>query len=486
MAIDVANLLRQLLLLYDPTLDVTAGARLDTTVITPMVQRVDPQLTQTSAAAFLNARITEAYPELDGYGFEDSTLLPAQVLATSVQRELARIEAILTSPRFENLTLEEARLRAAQYFVYGADGTRAQVRIRVYFATLRDRIIPLDATFYGTNNLRFYPISPKNVLVEEQEQDPETGEYYYDVLCYAENTGTRYNTLPGTIRVVTGVPGAARCNNLSRQTIDGVDGDTQSTLYEKTLNTAERSLTKVGGITLYIEEVFPTLYDKVRVVRAGDDEMIRDRMRVVLEIVGDPVMYVGSAIASLSGTGTAEQLNPYPGLSPDVTNLFTVDASVIGMSPGDIISVDDFDIPILEVDTVSEQLLLNSIVIRSYGGGMFPGPYLVYGGADLLRTDILSVPSGTLLEGTSGDRLYAEKWPDPGSKPTTYDLEVSGGKFRVAPIINIFGKGVCDPYVATDIHQIFDVGGTHYGFQYPESTGQRDWRAADYQVTRRQ
>ena len=472
MAIDVTSLIRQLLLLYDPTLDVTPGSRLDTTVIVPMSQRIEPQLTQTSAASFLRARLVEAYPELDGYGFEDSTFQPAQVLTTTVQRELARVEAILTSPRYENLTLEEARLRAAQFFVYGADGTRTQVSIRVYFATLRDRTVPLDAVFYGTNNLRYYPISPRNVLSEEQEQDYETGEYYVDVLCYAENTGSRYNVQPGVIRVVNGIPGAARCNNLSSSTVDGVDGDTQSTLYNKVLNTAERSLTKVGGITLFIEETFPSLYDKVRVVRAGDEEMVRDRLRIVLELIGDPVMYVGRDITSLSGfNGIAGQLEPYPGLTPDVTNKFVV-PSTVGMEVGDVITVTSggmFDLPILDIDEDVTTMTLDSVDFVTFGTDLYVAPYVVYGGADLLRSDILSLhagaqPAGTGLTGSTGDRIYTQSWPTVGTAPTTYDLVVSGGHHRVGPVIVIIRKELCTPFNVADYHVVMDYSLTEFGF----------------------
>jgi len=455
MAIDIGSLARNLLLLYDPSLDVSLGSRMDATVVTPLVQRLEPQLSQTSAASFLRSRLDEAYPELDGYGFEDTQFTPSQVLATSVQRELARLEVVLGSPRFELLTLEEARIRAAQMFVYGADGTRTQTTIRVFFATARDRPIPADAAFYGANNLRYYPVTPRTVLSEEQEQDSTTGEYYADILCFAENTGSRYNVQPNTIKIVLGVPGAVRCTNMARQTIDGVDADTQEVLYQKVLNTAERSLTKLGGITLYIEETFPTLFDRVRVVKSCDEEMVRDRLRIELEVIGQPIMYIGSEISELSGSGEAlilEFAEPiFVNLQPDVTNLFLV-TTAFGMRVGDILTIDNFDLPILAIDSglLGDVITIDSVQMINYGNNLEVRPYLVFNGADLLRSDIIGLvsgaePFGVELAGDTGDYIFAQTWPTVATGPSTYPLTLAGGEYRAGQTIDIYRTGLANP-----------------------------------------
>ena len=276
---DIQTFLQDLLLRYDPAIDLSDGSRAQVELIEPILGRIGTDPFDTDIETFIRERITQAFPTLNisqTSALEDTLVSPMRVLMEPIVREIKLVKLRQSAvANVESVGDDEVDAVMANFFESRKAGGYARGAVRVWFTaptTVSFTIIQIASTRSG---LRFIPSPAQTITADTMVLNRDGQEFYCDVTYVAEKRGDEYNVDRNEIISIANLPAAARVKNLNRfdsgqpreNSIDYV-GRVESKL-------SDRTLTVSRGILSELTDNFPSV-QRVQVIGFKDPEMLRD------------------------------------------------------------------------------------------------------------------------------------------------------------------------------------------------------------------
>ena len=274
---DFEAFIREKLLEWDGTVDVSPGSPIDTQLIQPLLARIGTDPFSSNLPLFMRDRIAQEFPELaqnDGDPLLDMTKI-FEMLLDPLSREINRI-ALCQSLRDPNLlNTDEAEALGANLFASRNKGDTARVIVRLYFSTPRSKTINPSDYAVSKSGLLFYPTSQQSIKDTEMLLNQEGSYYYFDVSAQAEGPGDQYNVGPDEINNMPTVTDVVRATNKSRAD-SGMPAETAAQFIGRAeQDLSEKSLNTIRGIVSKLSSSFPEI-SRIAVVGFQDPEMGRD------------------------------------------------------------------------------------------------------------------------------------------------------------------------------------------------------------------
>lgn len=315
--------LEDLLLRFDPDIDISAGSRAQSDIIEPIVARIGPDPFDDDIQTFIRDRIRQVYPDLAISDVDDLTdvlIDPMAVLMEPLTREVKLIKLRASLRNIESLSDDEVDALMANYFESRITGGYALGVVRAYFSAPQSVSVILTNAASTRGGLRFFPTRPQQITADQMLLNVEGSEYYFDINYTAENRGTEYNVEPGDIVSIANLPTATRVRN-NRRFRDGSPRETSIKFAARTeAGQSDKTLTVSRGIIRTLTEAFPALR-RLFVVGFLDPEMERDVIRGgSLGPVPDP-----DTLGAFFGTAT-----PVDDLDADLTTPIIEVATGVG------------------------------------------------------------------------------------------------------------------------------------------------------------
>ena len=275
---DTRAFLEELVLRYDPSADVTDGARAQTELIDPILNRVGIDPFDEDIEVFVRERVRKAFPSLaitEADDLTDVLIDPIRVLFEPLVREVKLVKLRSSLRNISSLSDDEVDALMGNFFSVRVSGGYAVGVVRAYFSTPQTVSITQTQPATTRSGLRFFPTRPQQITADQMLLNIDGSEYYFDINYTAENRGDEYNVEPNEVVSVANLPSATRARNLrrfrggiARESSADFSARTQRSLSDKTL-TVER------GISATLYENFPTLR-QLLVAGFRDPEMVRD------------------------------------------------------------------------------------------------------------------------------------------------------------------------------------------------------------------
>jgi len=273
--------LENLLLRFDPDLDIGEGSRARVELIDPIVTRVGPDPFDDDIQTFILSRIQQTFPNLaitEEDALRDVLIDPMRVLLEPLVREVRLIKLRSSLRNLESLGDDEVDALLGNFFEARVAGGYALGVVRCYFSSPQTVSFSVVNAATTRTGLRFFPTRPQQITADQMLLNVEGSEYYVDVNYRGEGRGEEYNVEPDQIISIANLPSAARITNrrrfgggTPRETNTEFAARVQSSVSDKTL-TVER------GIRRTLKEAYPGLR-RLFVVGFRDPEMKRDVVR---------------------------------------------------------------------------------------------------------------------------------------------------------------------------------------------------------------
>lgn len=276
---DLEAFIRQLMSNFDSTQDTNPGSPFDSSVIQPVLRRVGPDPFSVDLPTFLNARLTQAYPDMaisEGDALTDLIVKANTLLWDPIVREVARIKRGQSARDPASLTEEEAEALGANLFADRAQGDFARGTVRIYFAQAQNVSVSPVNFVTSRSGLHFFPTETQSIRVEEMLLNvDENGLFYFDLTVIAEQPGASYNLGPNELVSIANLDAAVQVKNL-RKFDGGDEAQTSAEFIDQVRQSlTERSLVTLRGIVAKLTTAFPEI-TRLNVVGFNDPEMQRD------------------------------------------------------------------------------------------------------------------------------------------------------------------------------------------------------------------
>jgi hypothetical protein len=275
----IVSLLQDRLIAFDPTLDVSPGSSVYNAVISPVANALTPDPIDTDSLEFLKTRLSQEYPSLSAQDSDTVVsflIKPLSLLMEPLKAELAAVKLGQSTTNAQDMTSDQAKDHAANWFVKPKSGGKSQTVVRVNFAAPQNVQIDNSVRFTTDGGLQFIPIRAQVIRIESMLVQREGSSYYIDVPVIAENEGAEYNVEASAIRRSTSFANSTGIRNLYAA-VGGVSSETpQQLLTRVEQSLTERSLTSRRGIVARLFDEFGAQIRNLEVVGAGDPEMRRD------------------------------------------------------------------------------------------------------------------------------------------------------------------------------------------------------------------
>ncbi len=275
---DTEKFLEDLLLRYDPGVDLSEGSRARIEVVDPILRRIGLDPIDEDIHTFIRDRIRQTHPELVTSEVDEITDLvvdPMRVIIEPLVREvkLVRLRASLNNA--ESLADDEVDSLLGNFFEPRKGGGYAQGQVRLYFSAPQSASLSMLHYTSTRGGLKFLPSRPQAITLEQMLLNVEGSEYYFDVNYTAEQRGSDYNVEAGEIVTIANLPGVSRVKNL-RKMRDGVQRETSTEFVTRVQSSqGDRTLNTNPGIVAVLSEAFPELR-RLFTVGFRDPEMRRD------------------------------------------------------------------------------------------------------------------------------------------------------------------------------------------------------------------
>jgi hypothetical protein len=270
--------LEELLLRFDPNLDVSDGSRASAELIDPILNRVGPDPFDEDIVTFIRTRIQQMHPELAITEADELTnlvLQPMQVLIEPLTREVKLVKLRSSLRNIDSLSDDEVDALMGNFFEGRQAGGYATGTVRAYFANPQTVSITLVHIASAKSGLRFLPTRPQQITADQMLLNVEGSEYYVDFNYVAESRGDEYNVEIGEIANIANLPTASRVKNL-RRFANGVARESNTEFAARVQqSTSDRTLVTRPGIVGVLGQNFPELR-RVFDVGFGEAEMERD------------------------------------------------------------------------------------------------------------------------------------------------------------------------------------------------------------------
>jgi hypothetical protein len=275
---DTRAFLEELVLRYDPSADVTEGARAQTELIEPILERVGIDPFDEDIEVFVRERVRTAFPDLaitEADDLTDVLIDPIRVLFEPLVREVKLVKLRSSLRNISSLSDDEVDALMGNFFSSRISGGFAVGVVRAYFSTPQTVSVTQTQPATTRSGLRFFATRPQQITSDQMLLNIDGSEYYFDINYTAENRGSEYNVEANEVVSIANLPSATRVRNIrrfrggtARESSADFSARTQRSLSDKTL-TVER------GITSTLYENFPALR-QLLVVGFRDAEMTRD------------------------------------------------------------------------------------------------------------------------------------------------------------------------------------------------------------------
>lgn len=471
--------LQELFYDYDTSMVTTEGSALYADVIAPLIEKFGDDVYSGNAEQFIRDILSSEFPDVDFSelsAYADIVVTPFKAVIEPLRRELLRLKMAQSLYYKDYMTDEEIEGLTSIFQVIRKSGSKATVKVRVYFRAPRVVEINYGASAYTGAGLSFSPVDYYKFTPEQVAQNRE-GEYYYvDATFDAAEEGTGYNIGPKGIVGVSGVTGAVWASNPASATA-GEDRETIDQYVDRlTTWVSEHAPVTESGITAAVMELFPAITD-ISVVGNGDALMYRDI--ITFTATTESTLAVGRGAGVLSGwTPPGLHAIPYAYkvtasfaslLPPTVLDEYTPTSLVISGYEFEIVSISgssaylDSYIPAqclygTNGDTTPYYTVENGVVIPHRIGLIAPGSglevadeddvLLIYSGAVYVPIDILAVAT------VAGEPMLILKDPIVPVRMSTTGLSMADTEYHVRSYDN---DGVHIMFTAS-------VGGTKVSF----------------------
>lgn len=300
---DFQTLIRELVQRLFPDEDVSAGSRVDTGLVQPLLRRLGSDPFDTDTRLFIEDTLRQEFPNVayqEGDALDDLVVKIQSLLFEPIRREISAVKNQLSMRDPTTLTLDEAEALAANYFVAVDRGKLAKGTGRLYYAQPQAvRVTPANVAS-SRGGLKFYPTTNQSIRAEEMVLNKEDDLYYFDVTLQAEAPGDQYNIEPNELVRMRGVT-AQRIRNKVRFRFGYPADDAVTLIGNIGQNLSEKSMVSEPGIRAIVPSSFPEV-TRLGIVGHSDPEMTRDIMR------GGglgPVLAVGTSWEAISDGTTS-------------------------------------------------------------------------------------------------------------------------------------------------------------------------------------
>lgn len=275
---DTQAFLEDLLIRWDPDLDLSDGSRAQTELIQPILDRVGIDPFDDDVATFIRERVRQVYPNLaisEADELTDTVIDPMRVILEPVTREVKLIKLRASLANIESLSDDEVDALMGNFFERRVAGRYSTGVVRIYFSSPQTTSVTQTHPASTRGGIRFFPTRPQQITADQMLLNVDGTEYYFDVNYTAENQGDEYNVEAGEIVAVGNLPTATRVRNL-RRFRDGSARETSLDFAARVESTVgDKTLTAEPGIIRNLTEAFPDL-SRLFVVGFSDPEMNRD------------------------------------------------------------------------------------------------------------------------------------------------------------------------------------------------------------------
>lgn len=418
---DIETFLQDLLLRYDPSIDLSDGSRAQTEIITPILGRIGTDPFDTDIETFVMERITQAFPALsiaDTNALNDTLVSPMRVLLEPIVREIKLVKLRQSVANVERLGDDEVDALMANFFEARKAGGYARGVVRVYFSapvTVSFTLIQVASTRGG---LRFTPSPAQTITKDEMLLNREGQEYYVDISYVAERRGDEYNVDRGEIITIANLASASRVRNTNRFSSGQPRENSLDFVSRVESKLSDRTLTVSRGILSELTDNFPAVR-RVQVVGFKDPEMLRDIVKggglgsILPTDVFGPVY--GDAVAVDDGDGdvTTQRISA-------ATGNFVTRIGSAGSDPsGFFVTLVYFNPNAIFVDVEVLEVISNTDILINYEIPAFP--LLVHWTLRRRELTISDIPGGITLPDTpEGDIIIRPDEVHIGGKTDVY------------------------------------------------------------------
>lgn len=312
---DTQKFLEDLLLRYDPGIDLTDGSRAQLELVDPILRRLGIDPIDEDIHTFIRERVRQTHPELVTSEVDELTDLiidPMRVIIEPLVREVKLIRLRSSLNNVESLADDEVDALLSNFFEPRHGGGYSQGQVRIYFAAPQTVAVSFLQYVSTKAGLRFLPSRPQSISSDQMLLNVEGTEYYFDVNYTAEKRGDEYNVEAGEIVSIANLPGASRVRNL-RKMRDGVQRETSPEFVARVQSSqGDRTLNTSPGIVSVLSDAFPALR-RIFTIGFRDPEMKRD----IVTGGGYSTFLADDSFGPLySAAGTAEDDNDGDTTSP--------------------------------------------------------------------------------------------------------------------------------------------------------------------------
>lgn len=275
---DLRAFLDDVMLRYDPGVDLSDGSRARQMVVDPVLARVGIDPVDEDILTFILTRIRQAHPELALTGVDELTDMvvdPMRVLLEPIVREIKLLRLRGSIANVESLSDDEVDALLGNFFTGRSAGGYARGTLRIFYNSPQSVNISFLNYATSKSGYKFLPTTPQSITADQMFLNTEGSQYYFDVQYQGENRGDEYNVEVNEIIRIENLGGYASVRNI-RKFREGVPREdsiayaarVQSSQGDSTLNTQP-------GIVRRVTDAFP---DVRRLFSVGfrDPEMQRD------------------------------------------------------------------------------------------------------------------------------------------------------------------------------------------------------------------
>jgi hypothetical protein len=319
---DLRTFLQDLLLRYQPDIDLSPGGRAAAEIIEPIITRIGIDPFDADIPTFVKSRLTQAFPNLaleDTQALEDTLISPMQVLMEPLVREIKLVKLRQGGvANVESLSDDEVDALMGNFFESRQVGGYARGTVRVWFLAPQTVTFSLIQVATTRSGLRFIPQPTQTITSSLMALNREGNEYYIDVTYRAEKRGDEYNIDRNEIVSIANLPSAARIRNQNRFQ-GGLPRETSVDFVGRVETTqSDRTLTVHRGILAELNNNFPAVRS-IQVIGMKDPEMQRDIVRggslgaIRPDDTFGPAYGAGTAIDDGDGDTTTRRLSSASG-----------------------------------------------------------------------------------------------------------------------------------------------------------------------------
>lgn len=270
------NFIKNRLVAYDPSIDVSDGSPATSEVVDPIIARLGTQPFDLDTKTFIEQRIAETYPNIFTIGeIEDLFINPLLTIIDPLVQEEQRIALGQSLNNIDLLADEEVDDLIANSFEQRDNGGFASGFVRCYYPSPRSLVVTTDKAAVSKTGLNFY--SPENIEVSSAQMllNREGFNYFFDIFVIAENTGEDYNIDPDSIASFEDLRNPIKVINLFKFT-GGITGEINEQLVQKAADgRIEQSLNTKRGASARTKRLFPSI-KAIQTIGAGELGMNRD------------------------------------------------------------------------------------------------------------------------------------------------------------------------------------------------------------------